>query len=48
MPSEISQTNTVYHLCVKSKKYNKPVNKRKKRGGLTHKEKKLAVITEGS
>ena len=30
MPSEISQTNTVYHLCVKSKKYNKPVNKRKK------------------
>ena len=33
MPSEISQrkTNTIYHLGVESKKYNKPVNIRKKR-----------------
>ena len=32
MPSEIRhrKTNTIYHLCVESKKYNKPVNIRKK------------------
>ena len=50
MLSEMSQrkTNTLlYHLYVKSKKYNKLVNQKKKRSRLTDLENKPVVTSEG-